>query len=38
MPYQDYKIISFMGKGGYGEVYKVQHTSTGKLYAMKTVS
>ena len=38
MPYQDYKILSFIGKGGYGEVYKVQHVSTGDVYAMKTVS
>ena len=38
MPYQDYKILSFIGKGGFGEVYKVQHASTGYVYAMKTVS
>lgn len=25
-----------MGKGAYGEVYKVKHRETGKIYAMKT--
>ena len=38
MPYEDYKALSFIGKGGYGEVYKVQHAQTSELFAMKTVS
>jgi len=25
-----------VGKGAYGEVYKVKHRETGKIYAMKT--
>lgn len=38
MPYDDYKALSFIGKGGYGEVYKVQQGQSEELYAMKTVS
>jgi len=28
--------IQIVGKGAYGEVYKVKHRETGKIYAMKT--
>ena len=37
MPYSDYKHIKYIGKGGYGEVYKVRHNETNEYFALKTV-
>jgi serine/threonine protein kinase len=33
-----YRIISRIGEGGYGQVYKVQHKKTGMIRAMKSSS
>ena len=33
-----YKYINMIGKGGFGKVWKVQHTATGRIYAMKEMS
>jgi serine/threonine protein kinase len=31
-----YKILSSIGQGGYGQVFKVQHKNTGLIRAMKS--
>lgn len=33
-----YKILSLLGKGGMGSVYKAQHTSLGKTQAIKVLN
>jgi serine/threonine protein kinase len=33
-----YKYINMIGKGGFGKVWKVEHTATGRIYAMKEMS
>lgn len=38
MPFNDYKKIKYLGKGGYGEVFKVKHVDTNEFFAMKIVS
>ena len=32
-----YEVIEKLGQGGFGSVYKVKHTETGKILAMKTL-
>jgi serine/threonine protein kinase len=34
----DYAILQELGKGGFGQVYKVEHTITGRREAMKVLS
>lgn len=34
----DFKLLSNLGEGSFGKVYKVQHLPTGELYAVKVVS
>jgi serine/threonine protein kinase len=34
----DYEVLSLLGVGGMGFVYKVRHRLLGKVYAMKTIS
>lgn len=34
----DYAILQELGKGGYGHVYKVEHTITGRREAMKVLA
>ncbi len=34
----DFKLLSNLGEGSFGKVYKVQHLPTGDLYAVKVVS
>ena len=36
-PIEGYRKISLLGRGGMGEVWKVQETKTGKYYALKTM-
>ncbi|KAK6014223.1 hypothetical protein OSTOST_20423, partial [Ostertagia ostertagi] len=31
-----YKIVSLLGSGGFGDVYKVKQMGTGQFYALKT--
>eukprot|EP00826_Nyctotherus_ovalis_P019162 TRINITY_DN1585_c0_g1_i2.p1 TRINITY_DN1585_c0_g1~~TRINITY_DN1585_c0_g1_i2.p1 ORF type:complete len:582 (+),score=143.91 TRINITY_DN1585_c0_g1_i2:687-2432(+) len=35
---KSFKIICKIGIGAFGSIYKVVHTNTGKIYAMKTIS
>ena len=32
-----YKVLSFLGKGAYGQVYKIKHRITKKYYAIKHI-
>ena len=32
-----YKVLQFINKGSFGEVYKVQHIVTGKEFALKII-
>src|SRR6185295_16469299 len=34
----DYAILQELGKGGYGQIYKVAHTITGRHEAMKVLA
>ena len=34
----DFKLLTNLGEGSFGKVYKVQHLPTGDLYAVKVVS
>lgn len=34
----DFSVQTFLGRGAFGKVYKVQHRVTGKVYAMKCLS
>lgn len=34
----DYRIISKIGQGEYGMVYKVRHKSTDQVYALKKIN
>jgi len=33
-----YRYLNMIGKGGFGKVWKVEHLSTGRLFAMKEMS
>ncbi len=33
-----YQVLGMLGKGAFGEVHKVRHRVTGKVYALKTIS
>ena len=33
----DYEWLELLGEGGYGQVHKVRHRHTGKVYALKIV-
>ena len=33
---QEYEVIGTLGSGGFGDVYKVRHTVTGNIFALKT--
>lgn len=33
-----YKIISLIGRGAFGDVHKIMHLTTKKIYAMKTIN
>ena len=35
---EDFQPIKLLGKGSFGQVYLVKHTSSGKLYAMKALN
>lgn len=35
---KDYEMLCVLGKGSFGVTYKVQHTSTGAVYACKIIS
>lgn len=37
-PYEDFKIIEKLGKGGFGAVYLVQHYKSKKHFAMKEIA
>ena len=37
-PYEDFKIIERLGKGGFGAVYLVQHYKSKKHFAMKEIA
>ena len=32
-----YETLSLLGTGGYAEVFKVKHTPTGELFALKRI-
>jgi serine/threonine protein kinase len=34
---EDFIMLKIVGKGTFGKVFKVQHKSTGKYYAMKCI-
>ena len=33
-----YQYLAMIGKGGFGKVWRVRHTPTGKIYALKEMS
>ena len=35
---KDFKVVKRLGKGAFGEVYKVQRISDGEVYAMKKIN
>ncbi|EAR90874.1 plant dual-specificity MAP kinase kinase family domain protein (macronuclear) [Tetrahymena thermophila SB210] len=35
--YEDFEVVSELGKGAFGKVYKVCHKKDGKIYAMKEI-
>ena len=37
-PFEHYKIVSKLGEGGYGKVYKVKNIKTGAVRAMKIIT
>jgi len=37
-PYEDFRIIDKLGKGGFGAVYLVQHLKSKKHFAMKEIA
>lgn len=37
MHLKDYTVLDSIAEGTYGEVYRVQHKTTGKTYALKAL-